>query len=74
VALGLTMDVAGYLSQPPLLLTTIQGALALENGGGEENHTVRVAEVTGGPVKTVHIKAYDGVTPKAPISMRVRPA
>ncbi len=33
--LGPTTNVAGYLTQPPLMLTTIKGAIALEDGDGE---------------------------------------
>jgi putative ABC transport system permease protein len=68
--LGPTMNPAGYLSQPPLLLTTIQGAIALENGDGE----TFVSRVTtrgsrGQQIKeTFHGQAYQHVSPKAPIS------
>jgi putative ABC transport system permease protein len=56
-ALGPTSNIAGYLSQPPLLLTTLQGALALENGEGD---TIRFR----GQV----VSAYQGASPHAPIS------
>ncbi|MGH2926711.1 MAG: FtsX-like permease family protein, partial [Solirubrobacteraceae bacterium] len=72
--LGPTMNLAGYLSQPPLLLTTIAGAIALENGDGD-SFAARVREGDGGPMKTVHVEAYQGVRPTAPIStiqVRVR--
>ncbi|MGH3264819.1 MAG: FtsX-like permease family protein, partial [Trebonia sp.] len=58
--LGPTTNLGGYLSQPPLLLTTIQGAVALDNGDGDR------AEGVG---------AYAGASPAAPLSsvqVRVR--
>ncbi len=63
-ALGPTSNIAGYLSQPPLLLTTLAGAIALENGKGD------TTRVRGHPVD-----AYQGASPHAPISsiqVRVR--
>jgi putative ABC transport system permease protein len=65
--LGPTMDLAGYLAQPPQLLTTLGGAIALENGDGE-SFSVRVREGDNGPMKTVHVQSYQGANPKAPIS------
>ncbi|MGH3599830.1 MAG: FtsX-like permease family protein [Pseudonocardiaceae bacterium] len=66
-ALGPTMNPAGYLTQPPLLLTTLQGAIALENGDGEM-FNARVREGSHGPWKTIRVQAYQGVSPNAPIS------
>lgn len=63
-ALGPTSDIAGYLSQPPLLLTTLAGAFALENGEGD---TTRFRGHT--------VDAYQGASLRAPISsiqVRVR--
>jgi putative ABC transport system permease protein len=57
-ALGPTSNIAGYLSQPPLLLTTIEGAIALDNGDGDS--------ATVGP--GLHAQAYQGASPAAPIS------
>lgn len=60
-----TTDLAGYLSQPPLLLTTIRGAIALDNGEGD-------AALVG---PGIHAEAYQGASPRAPIStiqVRVR--
>jgi putative ABC transport system permease protein len=66
-ALGPTMDLAGYLSQPPLLLTTIKGAIAIENGDGE-SFDQSESMGPGRPRKTFHVQAYQGLSPKAPIS------
>lgn len=56
--LGPTTDVAGYLSQPPLLLTTVQGAIALDNGEGD-----------AGMVRPgLRAVAYQGASPRAPVS------
>ena len=66
-ALGPTMDLAGYLSQPPLLLTTIGGAIALDNGDGESFDQSEFMG-PGQPRKTFQIEAYHGASPKAPIS------
>lgn len=60
-ALGPTTNLGGYLSQPPLLLTTLAGAIALENGNGE-SYTEKI------PHGTVRVQAYAGASPKAPIS------
>jgi putative ABC transport system permease protein len=60
-ALGPTTNLGGYLSQPPLLLTTLAGAIALENGDGDSYTT----HIQG---HAVHIQAYDGASPRAPIS------
>ena len=57
-ALGPTSNIAGYLTQPPLLLTTLKGAIALENGEGD------VGLVRRG----VRAGAYRGTSPNAPIS------
>jgi putative ABC transport system permease protein len=66
-ALGPTMDLAGYLSQPPLLLTTIKGAIAIENGDGESFEQSE-SMGPGRPRETFHVEAYEGLSPKAPIS------
>jgi putative ABC transport system permease protein len=74
--LGPTMDLAGYLSQPPLLLTTIKGAIAIENGDGE-SFDQSESMGPGRPRETFHVDAYAGLSPKAPIStvqVRVRGA
>lgn len=60
-ALGPTMNLGGYLAQPPLLLTTLQGAIALDDGHGEA-YTVRYK---GGSIR---VQAYRGASPRAPIS------
>jgi putative ABC transport system permease protein len=57
-ALGPSSNLAGYLSQPPLLLTTLTGAIALENGDGD------IGLVRPG----VHTGGYTKVNPDAPIS------
>jgi putative ABC transport system permease protein len=67
--LGPTTDLGGYLAQPPLLLTTLQGALALDNGDGESyvsryRYRSRGRSVSG----SVPIVAYRGASPAAPIS------
>lgn len=68
--LGPTSNVAGYLTQPPLMLTTIQGAIALENGDGE------VRRLNGRLVAPFMKRwSFDGrsneigISPKAPISV-----
>ncbi len=66
-ALGPTMDLAGYLSQPPLLLTTIKGAIAIENGDGE-SFALSEFMGQGQPRHTFRIQAYQGLSPRAPIS------
>jgi hypothetical protein len=70
-ALGPTSNVAGYLSQPPLMLTTIQGAFALENGDGEVLHLKNgrrgAAFMTRFSLSGSSNKI--GVSPKAPISV-----
>jgi putative ABC transport system permease protein len=69
--LGPTMNLPGYLSQPPLLLTTIQGAIAMENGDGESyEQSVPTTARTGpdAPHELRRAVAYQGVTPRAPIS------
>lgn len=60
-ALGPTTNLAGYLTQPPLLLTTLAGAIALENGGGDAYTTT----VQG---HALHVQAYAGASAEAPIS------
>jgi putative ABC transport system permease protein len=60
-ALGPTTNLGGYLTQPPLLLTTLAGALALDNGEGD-SYTARI------PGGRIHVQAYAGASPKAPIS------
>lgn len=68
-SLGPTTNMAGYLTQPPLMLTTIQGAIALENGDGEVR-TVgghRLAAFTTHPSLTS--PGPGAVSPKAPISV-----
>jgi hypothetical protein len=67
--LGPTTNLGGYLSQPPLLLTTIKGAIALDNGDGEEfSNTYHYR--SGGKTITGrnHFEAYQGASPRAPIS------
>jgi putative ABC transport system permease protein len=62
--LGPTSNIAGYLAQPPLLLTTITGAIALEGGEGDN---IRF--------RGHRLLAYQGASPTAPIStiqIRVR--
>lgn len=59
--LGPTTNLAGYLSQPPLLLTTIAGAVALDNGYGGSYTT------SGGGATQLN-QAYSGASPAAPIS------
>ncbi|MGH2868165.1 MAG: FtsX-like permease family protein [Solirubrobacteraceae bacterium] len=59
--LGPTTNLAGYLSQPPLLLTTIAGAVALDNGNGG-------SYTTSGGGSTQLNQAYSGASPAAPIS------
>jgi putative ABC transport system permease protein len=71
-ALGPTMNLSGYLSQPPLLLTTIQGAIAMENGDGESyEQSVPTTARTGphAPHELRRAEAYEGVSPSAPISV-----
>ena len=64
--LGPTTNLGGYLSQPPLLLTTLKGAIALDNG---ERLSYSEVEPNGnGTTRKFHIEAYQGASPKAPIS------
>lgn len=68
--LGPTTDLAGYLSQPPLLLTTLNGAIALDNGDGLSfNRTYSYTTLDGKRVVVHnHVEAYQGASPKAPVS------
>ncbi len=68
-ALGPTTNLAGYLSQPPLMLTTIQGAVSLENGEGGSYTSTYQEHLNGKTVtKHIHVSAYSGASPHAPIS------
>jgi putative ABC transport system permease protein len=67
--LGPTTNLGGYLAQPPLLLTTIQGALALDNGDGGQ-YLSHYRYRSGGHSRTGRrlIEAFQGASPAAPIS------
>lgn len=67
-ALGPTTNLGGYISQPPLLLTTLQGAIALDNGDGE-SYNVRLPDGYGQQTTLYHESAYQGASPRAPISV-----
>lgn len=74
--LGPTTNLGGYIAQPPLLLTTLQGAIALDNGDGEQYYSGYSYRSHGRTIHVrVHNEAYQGASPRAPVSavqVRVR--
>jgi putative ABC transport system permease protein len=68
--LGPTTNLGGYLSQPPLLLTTLNGAIALDNGYGESYVVHYKYRDSSGRERSGSrlVEAYWGASPAAPIS------